>query len=395
MTGKRRGRGEGTIAQRKSDGRWVGAVTLEEGGRKWVYGKTRAEVAKRLDRLKAQLAGNAEPPNDALTVERWLEGWLATAREAVRPKTAISYAQVVRDHLVPQIGRLKLSRLTPARVEKMVAELQEEDVSRSSAVYARTVLRIALSKAVRQGVLGRNAAALAEVPDVQHRSIEPLSAGQARVLLASLEGDPMRPFYLVALTTGLRLGELLGLRWEDVDLDDAHLVVRQQVQRLGGELRVAAPKTAGSRAAVALAPFTVMHLREHRTLSGRIAGFVFATEDGGPLDPSNVRRHWKKTLKAAGLPDRRLHDLRHSTATFLLEAGVPTRVVQDILRHSNYRTTAGTYQHVDVRMQRDAVGKLGDLFADPQLTPNPLPHPTTTTTTTEADTGEQERTGAN
>lgn len=301
-------------------------------------------------------------PDDQISVAKFLEDWLEAATPALAPRTAISYSQVVRDHLAPQIGSVRLSRLTPQRVQRMMADLARAGVTPASVAYARVVLRIALGRAVRWGLVGRNVAALADAPHFEARGIEPLSPEQARLLLASLEDDPMRTFVVVAVTTGLRLGELLGLRWEDVDFDEATLSVRRQIQRLAGELREVPLKTRASQATIALAPPAVAALREHRTSSGRIGGPVFAAEAGGPLDPSNVRRWWLKALKRAGLPPRRLHDLRHSTATFLLAAGVPARVVQEILRHASYRTTAGTYQHPDLAMQREAMAKLGQLL---------------------------------
>ena len=360
---RRRGHNEGTIGQR-SDGRWEARVSQPEGGRKSIYGATREEVANRMKTMLAALAKGEAIPDDKITVGKFLEDWLEAATPALSARTAISYAQVVRDHLTPQIGGLRLSRLTPQRVQRMMGDLGRVGVTPQSVAYARVVLRIALGRAVKWGLVGRNVAALVDPPKVEDRRIQPLTPDQAKRLLTSLQDDPMRLFVLLAVTTGLRLGELLGLRWEDIDLEAGTLTVARQIQRLDGELREVDTKTASSRATIALEATTGAALCDHRNATGRIGGPVFATADGGPMDPSNVRRWWLKALKRAGLPHRRLHDLRHSTATFLLAAGVPTRVVQEILRHANYRTTAGTYQHVDLAMQREAMAKLGALLED-------------------------------
>lgn len=359
---RRRGNNEGTITRRK-DGRWEAKVSLPEGGRRSFYGETREEVSRRLKAALAALDKGEALPDDKVTVGKFLQTWLEGATPSLAPRTAISYAQVVRDHLEPQLGSLRLSRLTPLRVQKLMADLARAGVTPKSVVYARVVLRIALGRALKWGLVGRNAAALVDAPKVDRRRIEPLTPEHAKRLLEHLEGDPMRTFYLLAVTSGLRLGELLGLRWDAVDLEAGTLEVRLQVQRLDGELRATETlKRQSSYGVIALAPPAVAALKAHRLASERIGGYVFSTADGGPLDPSNVRRHWLATLDAAGLPPRRLHDLRHSTATFLLAAGVPARIVQEIMRHSHYRTTAGTYQHVDLAMQRDAMDRLGALL---------------------------------
>lgn len=358
----RRGNNEGSITRRQ-DGRWEARISLPEGGRRSIYGRTRAEVSQRMKVALSALEKDGQLPNDQITVGGFLGDWLEAARASVAPRTAISYAQVVRDHLEPQIGSLRLSRLTPQRVQKMMGDLGRDGVTAKSVAYARTVLRIALGVAMKWGLVGRNVAALVDAPKVSARQIEPLTPAQAKALLASLEGDPMRTFYLLAVTSGLRMGELLGLCWDAVDLAAGTLSVRQQVQRLGGELRATEVlKRASSYGTIALAAPAIEALKAHRADSGALVGYVFATEAGGPLDPSNVRRHWLKALAAAGLPPRRLHDLRHSTATFLLAAGIPTRIVQEIMRHSNPRTTTGTYQHVDLTMQREAMAAVSELL---------------------------------
>lgn len=360
----RRGNGEGSVYQTK-DGRWRGAVTLPSGKRKVVSGRTRAEAAVAMAFVLAAVKANRPLPDDQVTVGRFLtERWLPTVEGTRAPKTITSYRQTVRDHIVPHVGRTRLSRLSPQDVQAMMAAVEAAS-SAHLAKYARSVLRIGLTAAEKWGVVPRNVATLTDPPAVEEREITPLTPGQARLLLDSLEGDPMRTFYLLAMTTGLRLGELLGLHWEDVDLEAGVLQVRRQVQRRsGGGLAERRTKTRGSRAAVALTQMAVTALRAHRRETSRMAGSVFVTASGEPLDPSNVRRHLRRALAAVELPMIRPHDLRHSTATFLLAAGVPARVVQEVLRHASTRML-GTYQHVDVRMQREAMLRLDALLADP------------------------------
>jgi len=209
---------------------------------------------------------------------------------------------------------------------------------------------------------------LVDGPRVEGYEIQPFTLGEARVFLDAVRGDRLEALYSVALTMGLRQGEALGLRWEDVDLETGTLHVRHQLQRVAGQLRQVPVKTARSRRTLAIAPSIVGSLREHhrrqvedRLLAGsrwRETGYVFTTSIGTPLEARNVVRSFKAILAWAGLPDIRFHDLRHSCATLLLVRGVSPRVVMEILGHSQISLTMNTYSHVVPELARDAAVKL-------------------------------------
>lgn len=239
-----------------------------------------------------------------------------------------------------------------------------------SAVMIRGVLRRALGRAVKHRLIAANVAALADPPKQERHEIHPLTPDQARVLLDSIAGHRFEGLFVTALTTGLRSGELRALRWEDVGLDAHTLSVEAGLARIEGRWQRIPPKSNAGRRMVPLADRTVTALREHRIrqLTDRIAAgsewignewdLVFVSEIGTPLDSSNVVHAYQRALEAAGLPRQRFHDARHSVATFWLAAGVPARVVADMLGHSQVSLTLNVYTHVLPTLRRDAADRL-------------------------------------
>jgi integrase len=360
---RQRGNGEGSIYQRAGRGGWYAAVT-DAGRRKILRGVTRQEVARQLDTaLDARNRGQlVTAPSQ--TLEAYLNTWLEqVVRQSVRPRTYISYEGVVRLHIVPTLGRTRLDRLAPSQVQQLLNIKLAAGLSPRSVDYIRQVLKTALAKAVRWGLTTRNAAQLADGPRVESHEVQPFTPDEARAFLSAVRGDRLEALYSVALAVGLRQGEALGLQWSDIDLEDGLIHVRYQLQRLGGRLQLVPLKTTKSRRTVALPASIVTKLREHRRrqLDERPAigdGYVFATAQGAPLDAHNVLRVYKAVLVAAGLPDKRFHDLRHSCATLLLVQGTPIRVVMDLLGHSQISLTANTYSHVLPELRREAAERM-------------------------------------
>ncbi|WP_211229363.1 tyrosine-type recombinase/integrase [Nakamurella lactea] len=250
---------------------------------------------------------------------------------------------------------MKLAALTPRHVQQLVAGLRAK-VSAATVIKVHGVLRNALGDAERMDLVPRNVAKAvrpASLPRTERRALTPDEAGR---LLRSLNGDRLEAVFVVAIGTGLRRGEILGLRWSDVDLDTRSLFVRQAVQRSGGELRFVAPKTHRSTRPVPLPRFVVTALQNHRArqaaerlVAGPLwhdADLVFTTQIGTPLEPRNINRRFDVARKDADLTWLRLHDLRHAFATFLLDQGEELRTVMDLLGHSTIRLTADTYGHV-------------------------------------------------
>ncbi|MEX0782130.1 MAG: tyrosine-type recombinase/integrase [Dehalococcoidia bacterium] len=388
---KRRAAGEGAVYQRKSDGKWVGAYYLgwREGRqvRKYVYGATQREVLGKLADVRKRAEKGLDVTNDRMTVEHHLSAWLASIEGSVRPNTFKRYQDVVRVHLIPSLGKHRLVQLTPQHVEAMLRAKQAEQRPRRAlrkgrtrpltprtCQEIRTVLGTALRKAQRWGLIDRNAASLAEGPRVPHQEIQPLIIDDAREFLSTVRGNRLHALYTVAITCGLRQGEILGLRWEDIDLENGVLHVRRALQRVDGDSRLVETKTERSRRSVSLPALTVTALREHRVrqIEDRLAagrkwaerwGLVFCDERGQPLHGPTVTREFQGLLAAAGLPRQRFHDLRHTAATFLLAAGVDLKVVSEILGHSTLAMTADVYSHVVGELKRDAADRMGAIFA--------------------------------
>lgn len=362
----RRGPNEGSIHQRK-DGRWVGSAHMgyEPGRRvrKHVFGKTRAEVVEKLKPLLKARDDQRPVPDARLKLGTFLRTWLEdVARPSIRASTYSSYHDIVELHLVPGLGHIRLAKLSPADVQAFLVHKQASGLSASRVHYLHRVLRRALSIAERWSLVSRNVAKLVDPPRLSKREITPLTPGQAAVLIASSKDHRLHALWVTALGTGLRQGELLGLRWEDVDMDGGRLSVRHTLQRVDGVLTLLEPKTERSRRTIALPEVVLAVLRAHLThqkMERLVAGsgwvmtdHVFTTRRGTPLDAATVTRCFQRGLKAAGLPHRRFHDLRHSAATFLLAQGFTLEDVKNLLGHSSIVLTSNTYGHVLERRQK-------------------------------------------
>jgi integrase len=317
---------EGSIYRRK-DGRWVGAVSLPNGKRKSFYGATREEVAQKLTSALKTVQDGLPVPSDQLTVERFLREWLQIAQHEIRPGTWRRYEQMVRLHAIPAIGRLKLSRLGPEHLQKLYADCLSKGLKPGTVRQIHAVLRRALGQAARWGTAPRNVATLVSPPRVPRRRMNPLTADESRRLLHAAQGHRLEAFLVLAITTGMRIGELQALLWQNVDLDRAWLQIEHTLTRTAdGSVQLTEPKSARSRRRIALSPVAVEALRKHhrqqaeeRLKLGSVwedLDLVFANQRGRPTDERNFARHvYHPLLNQAGIPRRRFHDLRHTAAT--------------------------------------------------------------------------------
>jgi len=368
----KRANGEGTVYLRK-DGRWEAAlmVPTPTGAlvRRRVYGKTRQEAHEKLTAL-ARLVHQGMPVASAShTVEAYLRAWLhEVAKRRVRPRTWETYELLIRRHIVPVIGDKRLDRLTAADVRRLLDRKRDEELSTSTVRQLHAVLRVALQQAVREDLLPRNIARLVEVPVPSNDPVWPLTMDEARRLLKTASEDRLYALWAVAVGVGLRRGEALGLRWEDVDLEDGTVRVAQSLQRAQGRLQFSAPKTARSRRTVPLPHVCVEALRGHRHRQDgerqRLgeawteSGLVFTTAVGTPIEPRNLNRSFDALCARADVRRVRLHDLRHTCASLLLAQGVSPRVVMETLGHSQISITMNTYTHVMPAVQREAAARM-------------------------------------
>lgn len=373
----RRGNNEGSITQRK-DGRWEGKVSLgfrPDGTRirKSVYGKTKTDVRNQMNALIREHAAGTPVDFKRQTLAQFLDAWLEdVVKGSVRPRTYYSYAQLVRDHLNPSIGRHQLAKLTPQHVQTMMNDKLASGLSPRTVHYMRSVLRRALGQALKWRLVSRNVATLVDPPKSEHHDIAFLSPVHARTFLRAVKGDRLEALYGISLTLGLRQGEALGLCWSDIDFEKETLSVRRSLQRVNRELVLTELKTRGSRRDIPLPTSLVQSLREHRTrqLEDRLAAsewgnswdLVFTKADGNPFNAWDVVAQFKRHLKTAGLPDMRWHDLRHSCASLMLASNVHARTIMETLGHSQISTTMNVYSHVVPDLQRQAADLMNELF---------------------------------
>lgn len=327
--------GSGSVTPRQKDGRIRIAVTMPDGRRVWRSARSEREARRIRDKLVEQRELDLDPSRQTLAgyLRSWVDG-LRTARNArIRPRTLVHYESIVERHIIPGLGNLRLSQLTVGKVQ---AWIDADGASARSVHHHRAVLRRALNVAVRQRLLSYNAAALVELPDVDADKSDPLTAAEVRTLLAATEGDRLHALWRLALSSGLRLGELLGLAWDDVDTGTGTVTVQAQLQRLapdrGGDVNGWArtpPKAARTLGRVAIGEGTAAVLEVHRirqakerTAEWRYFGLVFVTERGDPYHPSVVLKAFRRACADAGIRPRRIHDLRHTANRLLKDAGV-------------------------------------------------------------------------
>ncbi|HUQ70685.1 MAG TPA: site-specific integrase [Planctomycetaceae bacterium] len=372
---KKRGAGEGSITKRK-DGRWSAILTVgySEAGkrlRRSVYGATKSEVTTKLTRLQNQKLDGTLTATTRITMGDYLDRWLGDAvKLSARPTTHQSYEQLCRLHIKPLIGGLQLTKLSPANVQWLYAELGRQGKSRRIQYQCHAVLHRALEVALKWGLVARNVSDAVERPTVRTAEVKPLDSEAVRKFIRAAAGDRLEALYVMALCTGARQGELFGLRWDDVDLQNQTVQIRRTIVEMGGEFHEHEPKTEKGKRLIVLPAMAVEALHEQRKrllAEGLLGGgLVFPDHAGGYLRRQNVcRRSFAAILKAAKLPDTvRFHDLRHSHATMLLTAGIHPRVVQERLGHSQIAVTLGTYSHVLPTMQADAAAKVQTIMSE-------------------------------
>ena len=356
---KRRGNNEGSIYRRK-DGYWVGQYGVETAtGRKtrYIYGKRREDVREKLTKAIADRDGGLVYDAGNIIVGEYLDRWLNdSVRDTVRQRTWERYEQFVRVHLTPALGKIKLAKLTPTHVRGLYRDKLNSGLAPRTVLHIHRAFSKALKQAAADGLIPRNPAAPVKPPQPRGEEIRPLNREQVRGLFVAASGDRLEALYIVAVTAGLRRGELQGLKWDDLDLEAGMLQVRRTCSEPKGGHIFEAPKSGKGRN-VRLTQSAVAALRMHRRrqLEERMykadlwqeQGLVFPSTVGTPLWGGNLNRAFKATLQRAGLPkSTRFHDLRHTCATLLLMQGVNPKFVQELLGHADISLTLNVYSHV-------------------------------------------------
>lgn len=369
----RRGRGEGTV-YRRADGRWEAALGV--GGRRQRYvGPSQRDVRTRLVAARRAVEQGIVVSGSSQRVDEYLRQWLEhSVRPSVRWTTHRAYSLCMR-RLSPLVGHLRLTALTPQAVQAAYAALLHQGLSRRTVEQTHTVLHRALRQAVLWGLMFRNPTEAVTVPRPSRREMQTLTEEEVGRLFQASRGHRLHALWALLATTGLRIGEALGLLWSDVDFASGRLVVNRALQRQPGIGYVfVEPKTAKSRRTVYLAQGTLASLAEHRRRQREDqlaagpewnnSGLVFTTPVGRPVDGTWAIKWFHRALEEAGLPRLRLHDLRHTAATHLLRRGVHPKVVQELLGHSTISLTLDTYSHVAPALHAEVATHMQALFTD-------------------------------
>lgn len=360
---KRRANNEGTIFQEKS-GLWVAEVSLPDGKRKRKRSKTQKVVKDWLLAQREAVRDGTVVENDKVTVGDFLDRYMSDiAEHNLRPKTLEGYRYLIRMHLKPGLGRVRLSQLRPEQVQSLYSEKIKSGLSNRTVQFMHSILHKSLEQAARWGMVVRNVSDLVDAPTVSHKAPKTFSAEQVATFLNQAILSRFYPMYCLALV-GLREGEILGLHIEDFDRESHTIHIKHAIQYLVGKgLVITEPKTEKARRSLKLPDFVYNALISHLDSQNRNQGLMFVTTNGTPYSARNFIRDFKGQLKAAGLPDIRFHDLRHTTATLLLSRNVHPKVVQEILGHSQISLTMDVYSHVIPSVMDDALKLLDDTVA--------------------------------
>lgn len=339
--------------------------------------RLKAPSRKLLDKEIADAIAAGIPearPDGEMTVAAYLTEWLDTAANRLRPTTRKSYAERVRLFLIPLLGDIRLAALKPVDVQRFHRDMLDSGRAPGTVAVVHAVLRSALNDAVRLGIIDRNVASVVHAPRPKPPEMQTWTPEQVAAVLRAAQGDRYACLWRLALTTGMRRGELLGLRWIDVDLDNALLTIRHTLyQGKGRAWESGTPKTEKGRRSIALSPDDVAALAAHRTahLALQLAapewhetGLVFTEANGKAVNANRLRERFLKLIDRAGVPVIRFHDMRHTAASLMLAAGVHAKIVQERLGHSSISITLDRYSHVAPSLQQDAATKLETLLRE-------------------------------
>jgi integrase len=375
-----------------ADGTWRAALVTgwmgDKPKRKFYRGRTKAEVLQKLDddRRDLRLGILSEAP-ERQTLEQYLASWVKdVATPRVRPRTLVHYQSLIDRHIVPVIGRVPLVKLSPQHVQMLISA-KLETLSPKTCRHIRTCLRVALGTAVKWNLIQRNAAALSDAPPMPDQHVRSMTEEELASFEKAAQGHPFEAAFVLALATGAREGEILGLQWSRVDCERRQMQIAVQLQRVylkpasanaeddgpKTSLILSAPKTKKSFRVVLLCDAAVTALTAHKMrqeADKRLAStlwqegdFVFANPTTGtPLDPRTLIKYFHQVKDAAGIKDLRFHDLRHSCASFLLAHGVPVKMISEMLGHSSTAFTMDVYGHVLPKMQQQAVTEMNAIF---------------------------------
>lgn len=371
---KKRGNNEGTVYRRK-DGRWCAQVSLS-GRRITKYAKSQRECYNWIREITNKIQQGMTFDATQLTLDRFMHSWLDGKDIAIRPNSAHSYRRYTEEEILPVLGKLRLQNIQPAHVRQLYLRMQAEGKGERTIQLVHSTLHCALRQAVRERLIGYNPMDAIQRPKVETQEFQVFTEEESRTFLAAAKGHPFEGLFILALTTGLRKGELLGLMWSDVNWKKRTLRIERQLQQAGWRSAELVPtKTKSGRRVIKLGKATLAKLQEHRQRqetqkavagsSWQEHGMIFTTSIGTFLDQSKVSREFKRILRENSLPDIRFHDLRHTSLSLLLDYGTPVNTVQKRAGHSKASVTTDIYGHMMSHSQDAAAEKIEKIVIPP------------------------------
>ena len=371
---KRRGSGQAT---RRKDGRWQASYVTNNGKRLYFYGDTQSEANKKRRQAELEDEKGMLATGPDMLLSTYLETWLETVKKPpiVRLSTYDKYKWYLKKYINPALGSIRLRILSPQHIQSFYVQMMNEGLSSGTVKNLHIVLHSAMENAMKWNLVSRNVVELVTRPSNTAHEAQVLTIEQARKLIETAKDHKMWALLVMALATGMRRGELLALRWEDVDFQGGKLFVRRAVSKLNGRGYVEhEPKTKKGRRIIVLPSSVVEVLREHqehveqsKQKAGKNwlpLGLVFPNTRGNFIELAKLWHMLDGLVKQAGLPHMRFHDLRHSAATIMLAMGIHPKVVQEILGHSSIAITMDLYSHVLPSVQQEAAGKVNDVLKD-------------------------------
>jgi integrase len=357
-----RGHNEGTYYQLPS-GKWRVQISIE--GKRLSHTGTRVECREWAKNMLGQIEKGLTFEGTRRSVESFFDEWISSTKKSIRQRTWDQYSQVIRDYIIPELGRIKLRDLTPTHIQRLYNRLQDEGKGAQLIRKIHTIMHRAFAYAMEVGLIGRNPSDPVIVPREPNHEMKILDEGQVSRLLLAAKGTHYEALYYLAVTTGMRQMELLGLLWTDLDWTEKAITVQRQLLRKHENgVIFAAPKTKFATRVVALGDEVMGVLRAHyekqqldRQIAGKRwheTGLIFTTTKGTPVRHLYILKDFKVLLKKAGLPDIRFHDLRHTAVSLMLNHGVPLIVVSRRVGHSNPSITLNRYGHLIPHLQEEA-----------------------------------------
>ncbi len=376
MANKIRGRNEGSIS-RRMNGKWRAQISLN--GKRINFGsKSKEECQTWLRKMQDQMSDGLTFDGSKLTISEFITTWLASAKVSIRFTTWEQYQGLARNYIFPEIGKIKISELRPVHIQHLLDHLLQQGIGHYAILKTHTVIRSALSRATKLGIITRNPASVVILPRKPANEMKIYDENQVNQLLVAAIGHRLEALFHLAVISGMREMELLGLKWKDLDWLNQTLKVERQLLRPHGEgIQFSSPKTKYGKRTLKLGSKTIEALRKHCELQqqDRIKasdqwqelGLMFPNHYGGPLEFRNLIRDYKKLLQDAGLPPIRFHDLRHTAASIMLSHNVPVIVVSRRLGHSKPSITLDIYGHLMANAQNEVADLLDEVITPIEL----------------------------